>query len=283
MMWSIESARIHRRYLAELAIIHRLYAFLAQLGQLMLQLLDQVRVILINTSHPGNIGGAARAMKNMGLSELVLVAPKRFPADEAEWRAAGAKDILDKAIVVDTVEEALAGCGLVLGTSARERRIPWPLFDPRDSAEQAKQSLAAGNKVAIMFGREDRGLTNEELQKCHFHVHIPTNEEYSSLNLAAAVQVLSYELRMAVLGEHPLEQKNAEDWDYALADADDVERMMTHLEQVLVEVDFLDPENPKQVMARLRRLYNRQRLDTMEVNILRGILASTQKTIAKLQ
>ena len=222
-------------------------------------------------------------MKNMGLSELVLVAPKRFPADEAEWRAAGAKDILDKAIVVDTVEEALAGCGLVLGTSARERRIPWPLFDPRDSAEQAKQSLAAGNKVAIMFGREDRGLTNEELQKCHFHVHIPTNEEYSSLNLAAAVQVLSYELRMAVLGEHPLEQKNAEDWDYALADADDVERMMTHLEQVLVEVDFLDPENPKQVMARLRRLYNRQRLDTMEVNILRGILASTQKTIAKLQ
>jgi tRNA (cytidine32/uridine32-2'-O)-methyltransferase len=249
----------------------------------MLQLLDQVRVILINTSHPGNIGGAARAMKNMGLSELVLVAPKRFPADEAEWRAAGAKDILDKAIVVDTVEEALAGCGLVLGTSARERRIPWPLFDPRDSAEQAKQSLAAGNKVAIMFGREDRGLTNEELQKCHFHVHIPTNEEYSSLNLAAAVQVLSYELRMAVLGEHPLEQKNAEDWDYALADADDVERMMTHLEQVLVEVDFLDPENPKQVMARLRRLYNRQRLDTMEVNILRGILASTQKTIAKLQ
>lgn len=245
--------------------------------------LDNIRIVLVNTSHPGNIGGAARAMKNMGLSELVLVAPKRFPADEAEWRAAGAKDILDKAIVVDTVEEALAGCGLVLGTSARERRIPWPLFDPRDSAEQAKQSLAAGNKVAIMFGREDRGLTNEELQKCHFHVHIPTNEEYSSLNLAAAVQVLSYELRMAVLGEHPLEQKNAEDWDYALADADDVERMMTHLEQVLVEVDFLDPENPKQVMARLRRLYNRQRLDTMEVNILRGILASTQKTIAKLQ
>ncbi|CAH0992642.1 tRNA (cytidine/uridine/adenosine-2'-O-)-methyltransferase TrmJ [Sinobacterium norvegicum] len=249
----------------------------------MLQLLDQVRIILINTTHPGNIGGAARAMKNMGLSELVLVEPRCFPSEEADRRAVSAKDILDKAVVVDTVEEALEGCGLVLGTSARERRIPWPLFDPRDSAEQAKQSLQKGNKVAIMFGREDRGLTNEELQKCHFHVHIPTNEDYSSLNLAAAVQVLSYELRMSLLGEHPLEQKNAEDWDYELADAGEVEKMMVHLEQVLTEIEFLDPENPRQVMARLRRLYNRQRLDTMEVNILRGILASTQKTIAKSQ
>ncbi|ROS05180.1 tRNA (cytidine32/uridine32-2'-O)-methyltransferase [Sinobacterium caligoides] len=245
----------------------------------MLQLLDHVRVILINTTHPGNIGATARAMKNMGVSELVLVAPKRYPADEADWRAAGAKDVLENAVIVNSVEEAIEGCGLVLGTSARERKIPWPLFDPRESAERAQQSLQAGNKVAIMFGREDRGLTNEELQKCHFHVHIPTNEAYSSLNLGAAVQVLCYEMRMALLGEHPLSGKTLDRWDHPLANAADVERMMVHLEQVLIDVDFLESGSTNQVMTRLRRLFTRQQLDAMEVNILRGILRSTQKAL----
>ncbi len=244
----------------------------------MLQLLENIRIILVNTTHPGNIGAAARAMKNMGLAELVIVAPKRYPDEEAVFRAAGAKDILAAAVVVDSVEEAIEGCGLVLGTSARERKIPWPLFDPRESAAKAKLSLMAGNKVAIMFGREDRGLTNEELQKCHFHVHIPTNEDYSSLNLGAAVQVLCYEMRMAVLADKAL-QKNHVVPATLLADAADVERMLVHLEQVLVDVKFLESGSSNQVMTRMRRLFLRQQLDAMEVNVLRGILKTIQRAV----
>lgn len=244
----------------------------------MLQLLEKIRIILVNTTHPGNIGAAARAMKNMGLVELVIVAPKRYPDEEAVFRAAGAKDILHRAVVVDSVEEAIEGCGLVLGTSARERKIPWPLYDPRESAAKAKLSLMAGNKVAIMFGREDRGLTNEELQKCHFHVHIPTNEDYSSLNLGAAVQVLCYEMRMAVLADKAL-QKNHAVTATLLADAADVERMLVHLEQVLVDVKFLESGSSNQVMTRMRRLFLRQQLDAMEVNVLRGILKTIQRAV----
>ncbi len=244
----------------------------------MLQLLEKIRIILVNTTHPGNIGAAARAMKNMGLAELVIVAPKRYPDEEAVFRAAGAKDILAAAVVVDSVEEAIEGCGLVLGTSARERKIPWPLFDPRESAAKAKLSLMAGNKVAIMFGREDRGLTNEELQKCHFHVHIPTNEDYSSLNLGAAVQVLCYEMRMAVLADKA-PQKNHAVPATLLADAADVERMLVHLEQVLVDVKFLESGRSNQVMTRMRRLFLRQQLDAMEVNVLRGILKTIQRAV----
>jgi len=243
-----------------------------------LQLLEKIRIILVNTTHPGNIGAAARAMKNMGLVELVIVAPKRYPDEEAVFRAAGAKDILHRAVVVDSVEEAIEGCGLVLGTSARERKIPWPLYDPRESAAKAKLSLMAGNKVAIMFGREDRGLTNEELQKCHFHVHIPTNEDYSSLNLGAAVQVLCYEMRMAVLADKAL-QKNHAVTATLLADAADVERMLVHLEQVLVDVKFLESGSSNQVMTRMRRLFLRQQLDAMEVNVLRGILKTIQRAV----
>ena len=151
---------------------------------------DNIRVVLVNTSHPGNIGGAARAMKNMGLSRLYLVAPKEYPADRAVWRAASALDVLDNAIVVETLDEAIGDCGMVVGTSARGRRIPWPLMHPRACGERVWQE-SAEHDVAIIFGREDRGLTNDELHKCTYHVHIPSNPEYSSLNLAAAVQVAS--------------------------------------------------------------------------------------------
>lgn len=241
-----------------------------------LSALRNVRVVLVHTSHPGNIGGAARAMKNMGLDQLVVVKPKRFPHEDALWRAAGAVDVLDKIRIVETLEEAVADCSLVVGTSARGRRIPWPLTEPRDCGERLVGE-ALNHQVAMVFGREDRGLTNEELQLCNLHVHIPSNPEYSSLNLAMAVQVLSYELRMAALsasGKTGTETMN--DWDRPLATVDDMQRFFVHLEETLVQIGFLKPKAPKQLMTRLKRLFHRVRMDDMEMNILRGILTATQ-------
>ncbi len=241
-------------------------------------LFDKIRIVLVNTSHPGNIGGAARAMKNMGLSRLYLVAPKEYPAAKAVWRAAGALDVLDRAVVVETLEEAIGDCGLVVGTSARERRIPWPLVTPRECGERC-WSEAARHDVAIIFGREDRGLKNEELHKCNYHVHIPANADYSSLNLAAAVQVLSYEIRMAYLTAQTGEPPHFEDWDQPPADQQALEHYYQHLQETLEALGFLEPDNPRQTMTRLRRLYNRTRLDKMELSILRGVLTAMQNYI----
>lgn len=238
---------------------------------------SNIRVVLVNTSHPGNIGGAARALKNMGLERLYLVAPKEFPAPRALWRAAGASDVLESAIVVPTLDEAIAGCGLVVGTSARERSIPWPMLDPRECGERAWLE-SAEHDVALVFGREDRGLTNEELQKCTYHVHIPSNPDYSSLNLAAAVQVLAYEVRMASLSQVPstvLENH----WDMPPARVDELELYFEHLEQTLVDIGFHKRDNPRQTMARLRRLLLRIRPDTMELSILRGVLTGVQNMV----
>ncbi len=247
-----------------------------------------IRIVLVNTTHPGNIGGAARAMKNMGLSRLYLVAPKEFPSDKATWRSAGATDVLDNAVVVDSLDEAIQGCSLVVGTSARERRIPWPLLDPRECGESV-WGEANQHEVAVVFGREDRGLTNEELHKCNYHVHIPANEEYSSLNLATAVQVITYEIRMAYLMASEGKALPKHQWDMPPANAQALDSYYQQLEQTLVNVGFLDPENPKQTMTRLRRLYNRVRMDQMELNILRGVLTAMQnyvfytgKVVAKL-
>ncbi len=245
-------------------------------------MLDKVRIVLVNTTHPGNIGGAARAMKNMGLSRLYLVEPKEFPADRALWRAAGAVDVLDSAIVVSSLDEAIAGCGLVVGTSARDRRIPWPLLNPRECGERVVAE-AASHPVAMVFGREDRGLTNEELQKCAYHVHIPANPDYSSLNLAAAVQVLCYEARMAWLAAQHGGIPPLQEWDVPPARAEDIEMYFRHLEQALVDIDFHDPDNPRQTMTRLRRLYGRIRLDEMELAILRGVLTAVQNVAYKLR
>ncbi len=236
--------------------------------------LDNIRIVLVNTTHPGNIGAAARAMKNMGLRHLYLVAPLRYPADDATWRAASAVDVLDAAIVVDSFDAAIAGCSLVIGTSARERTIPWPLLDPRRACAQAYRE-AAQQPIALVFGREDRGLTNEELQKCQLHIHIPSNPEYSSLNIAMAVQVVAYELRMLqVADELPTDAMDG--WDFDYANNDDIERFFTHLDMALTEMGYLKPEAPKQTSTRLRRLFQRTRLDAMEINMLRGILSSAQ-------
>lgn len=245
-------------------------------------MLQNIRVVLVNTSHPGNIGATARAMKNMGLSELVLVDPQVFPSPEASARASGADDVLAAAQVVGTLEEALVGCSLVMGTSARDRHIPWPLLDPRECAEQAVVEAQGGSRVALVFGREYAGLTNEELQRCRFHVHIPADPTFSSLNLAAAVQVLTYEVRMAWLAaerrSQPPEKRASKVEDVERVTADELELFYSHLESTLVEIGFLDPERPRHLMSRLRRLYGRCEIDRQEMNILRGILTETQAT-----
>ena len=248
-------------------------------------MLDQVRVVLINTSHPGNIGAAARAMKTMGISDLVLVDPQGYaqgqPSAEvlevAEARASGALDILSSAKVVQTLAEATQDCGVVMGTSARSRHIPWPLMHPRNAAAKGIEAAGAGNKVALVFGRERTGLTNDELAQCQVHIHIPTSPDYSSLNVASAVQVLCYEIRMAALaatGELDIEYSGnwGVAWDNDLANQQEMNGFFQHLEQTLVDIDFLDPNNPKQLMPRLRRLFQRAAPDKIEVNILRGVL-----------
>lgn len=237
--------------------------------------LQNLRIVLVNTTHPGNIGAAARAMKNMGLRDLVVVAPHNFPSREASDRAAGARDLLATVRIVESFDEAIADCGLVIGSSARQRRIPWPLLDARSCCQQACAE-ARHHRVALVFGREDRGLTNEELQRCHLHVNIPANDEYSSLNLAMAVQVIAYELRMAALAGQLPSDAMAE-WDKPAADAESLERLFVHFEATLADLGFLQSEAPKQMMTRLRRLVMRARPDEVEVNILRGILGSAQQ------
>lgn len=241
--------------------------------------LDNIRIVLVNTSHPGNIGGVARAMKNMGLSRLYLVEPRQFPHEEADWRAASAGDVLQSAVVTPTLEEAIGDCQFVVGTSARERRIPWPLLDPRQCA-QRMASASSQQQVAVLFGREDRGLTNEELKLCNLHLHVPTAEAYSSLNLAMAVQIVCYELRM-LQAQPALPRSEDDHWDTPFTSVENMERFYVHLEQTLTDIEFLDPAAPRQLMSRLRRLYSRVRLDEMELNILRGILTETQKWVAR--
>lgn len=236
-------------------------------------MLDRIRIVLVNTSHPGNIGSAARAMKTMGLSDLCLVSPvEPFPHAKAYEMASGAGDILDEAKVVATLDEAIADCTLVVGTSARLRTIPWPLLTPRDMAEKVRQE-PENSQTAILFGREQSGLSNEELQRCHLHINIPANPAYSSLNLAAAVQVVAYELRMASLNNAAL----TEEWDYRLATADEMEKFFLHLQEVLIQIEFLKLSAPRKLMTRLRRLFFRARPDVMEMNILRGMLSAVQE------
>lgn len=245
-------------------------------------LLANIRIVLVDTQHPGNIGATARAMKNMGLSQLVLVNPQDYPADKAVWRAANALDVLDSARVVHSLDEAVADCGLVLGTSARERSIPWSLLPAREAAVQAVQE-APQHPVAILFGREDRGLTNEELHRCHSHLHIPANPDYSAMNLATAVQVVAYELRQAAITASEQPAVPWGDWDIKPATAEALEHYFQHLEQTMVDIGFHKRDNPRQTMTRLRRLYYRIRPDEMELAILRGILTGTQHTVQREQ
>ena len=240
-------------------------------------MLDSIRIVLVNTSHTGNIGSVARAMKTMGLKELTLVDPVNKPDSHASALAAGATDILANAHIVDTLEEAIADCELVLATSARNRTLDWPLLGPRDAAAKMLAE-APKHKVAVVFGRENNGLTNEELQLSQYHLHIPTNPDYGSLNLAMAVQTVCYELRMQHLEAaegQSLYTHTDEIADYPRAEQ--LEMFYQHLEQTPYHTGFIVKQHPGQVMTKLRRLFNRARPEESEINILRGILASINK------
>ena len=241
-------------------------------------MLERIRIVLIGTSHPGNIGGVARAMHNMGLADLALVAPRcDVITQDSISRASGADHLLHQATVHATLEEAVADCTLAVGASARSRTLPWPMISPRELAERLPGECQPENaRVALVFGRENNGLTNEELQQCHFHVCIPANPDYSSLNLAAAVQTLCYEIRMAFLNKDAIP---TEETEYPLND--DLERFYVHLESTLKKVSFINENHPGIVMTRLRRLFNRARPESQELNILRGILASVDKSAEK--
>lgn len=225
-------------------------------------------MVLVGTTHSGNIGAVARAMKTMGLSRLWLVAPRCDVDEVALARASGAGDVLAAARRVERLDAALAGCRLVMGTTARPRTLDWPALEPRPAAEQLVAE-AGHDDVALVFGPERTGLSNADLDCCQYRVTIPANPDYSSLNLAAAVQVLCYEIRVAL--NHGAAARS-ETEEAPPAGADDMERFYEHLEAVLRASGFLDPANPRHLMRRLRRLFNRARPDRNEINILRGIL-----------
>ncbi len=231
-----------------------------------------IRIVLVGTTHPGNIGAVARAMKNMGLSDLALVDPRYFPHEEATARASGAHDLLENAMRVETLPEAIADCVYVAGASARPRSINWPCLDCRDAAGRLLEESSNG-KVAAVFGPEKTGLSNSDLDHCDTLLTIPTHPDFSSLNLAMAVQVLTYEIRAAQVSKHPSYEADA-----PLATSAELERFYGHLEQVLTDLQFLDPDNPRYLMRRLRRLFIRARPDQNELNILRGILTSVERS-----
>ncbi|PLV55305.1 tRNA (cytosine(32)/uridine(32)-2'-O)-methyltransferase TrmJ [Erwinia sp. E602] len=238
-------------------------------------MLQNIRIVLVETSHTGNMGSVARAMKTMGLTNLYLVNPLVKPDSQAIALAAGASDVIGDAKIVDTLDDAIAGCSLVVGTSARSRSLPWPMLDPR---ECGLKSVAEGQQapVALVFGRERTGLTNDELQKCHYHVAIAANPEYSSLNLAMAVQIIAYEVRMAWLQAQEGEQvAAAEESPYPLVD--DLERFYQHMEKMMLASGFIRENAPGQVMSKMRRLFTRARPERDELAILRGMLSSLEK------
>lgn len=236
-------------------------------------MLVHIKIVLVETSHPGNIGAVARAMKNMSLANLTLVAPKIFPSAEATSRAAGADDILARAVVCQTLTEALQDCAVVIGASARLRTISWPQLQPRECTSLL-QSLAPNTPVAIVFGRENSGLKNEELDLCQYLLHIPCNPQFSSLNLAAAVQVIGYELFLA-FGQEPAVIKG-DQGQSPLATAEQMDLFYAHLLETIADIGFLHPEKSRSIMRRLRRIFNRTHLDTKELDILRGIFRFAQ-------
>ena len=243
-------------------------------------MLGRVRIVLSHTSHPGNIGAAARAMKTMGLSRLVLVNPKRCPDPEAVSRAVGADDVLDRAVVCSSLDEALSGCVFALAASARHRSLGPEPMQAREAAPVVLSRAAEGD-VALVFGNETAGLSNAEVQRCQATAFIPANPEYTSLNLGAAVQLLCYELRLAAFAGRPPVITKTIPFASPLATNDDVERFYAHLERVMIATEFLDPNQPKRLMPKLRRLFGRSELERDEINILRGVLDAVEKKIDK--
>lgn len=235
--------------------------------------LSSVCIVLVNPTHPGNIGAAARAMKTMGVTALRLVEPRDFPSEHATARASGAADLLESAQIFSSLDAAIADCHLVVGTSARSRHIDWPLWSANECAKKMIEA-APGGKVAVVFGRERMGLTNEELDRCHAMVSIPANPDYASLNLGSAVQILCYELRRAAGAVLPGQGSTPAQ----TATRAQMEGFYSHLQATLEQTGFLDPGEPKLLMRRLQRLFNRAQPDEKEVNILRGILTAVQRS-----
>ena len=237
----------------------------------------QVKIILIETSNSGNIGSTLRAMKTMAFSNLCLVNPKDFPSEQVETLAANAKDLIKDIEVVETLDEALEGLNFVIGTSSRTRKVPWP----NEALDQVSSKIISesnnGKNIGIIFGREDRGLTNEELQRCNLHVHIPANEAYPVLNIAMAVQVICYQLYIDS-HKNKIADKSSY-WDVPLAESNHVERLIEHFIQVAAELEVFNKGNPRQIGARIKRMFTRIGLDEMEVNFFRGFLGAVEKKL----
>ncbi|MDR1057271.1 MAG: RNA methyltransferase [Coxiellaceae bacterium] len=236
---------------------------------------NNIRIVLVNPSHPGNIGAVARAMKTMELKELYIVNPKDFPNANATAMAAGADDILAAAIITQSLPEALHNIHIVFGASARLRSLQLPTFDPKTAANTIINNTKTHN-IAILFGRESNGLSNEELEMCNYHIHIPTNPNFSSLNIASAVQLIVYEIKIA-----NQINTNIDTHQIALADTNEIQSFYQHLQQTLLAIRFLYPDNQKSIMAKLKRLFNRTRLEKTEINIFRGILTAINIAIKK--
>jgi tRNA (cytidine32/uridine32-2'-O)-methyltransferase len=235
--------------------------------------LNNIDIVMVGTTHPGNIGAAARAMHNMCFSNLVLVDPKCRLGEIAYSRASGANEVLDNRRIATSLPEAVKDCSLIIASSARKRSLSWPEITPQQTAEKIAD-LDSESRVALVFGPEHSGLSNEDLQLCQYMVNIPTNADFSSLNVASAIQIICYEVFKISLGTDEQQQSSTQE---PVATSKEIEGYFRHLEQVMTTTEFLDPENPGLLMQRLRRLYQRFELSKHEVNILRGILSSVEK------
>ena len=233
-----------------------------------------INIVLVETSHPGNIGSVARAMKTMGLSRLSLVNPKDFPSGDANALSGNARDVLDSATIYSSLEEAIKQSTFVYATSARNRSINWPTVNPEKAADQITEQVAGDKEISIIFGREDRGLTNEELQLANFHLEIPANPEYSVLNIAMSVQIVTYELF-----KHRNKSEDREWRDYPEINSEDLQRLINHFVETSIQLDLIDPKNPSQIIARIKRMFSRLQPDSMEGNYLRGFLTAINKRL----
>ena len=242
-----------------------------------MSLSKQVKIILIETTNSGNIGSALRAMKTMNFSRLCLVRPKDFPSDEVETMAANAKDLIKQIEVVDNLDEALEGMNFIVGTSSRMRKVPWPNETLENASPRIISEVENKTSVAILFGREDRGLTNDELQRCNLHLYIPANKDYPVLNLSMAVQVVCYQLYIDGLLHQDYVQ--SEYWDVPSAEANHVNRLINHFIEVAEELEVFNKGNPRQIGARIKRMFTRIGLDEMEVNFMRGFLSAVEKKL----
>ena len=233
-----------------------------------------IQIVLVETSHPGNIGSVARAMKNMGLSNLALINPKKFPHQEATALAGNATDVLEKAKIFTSIQEAVKHSKVIYATSARDRTIEWPTLSARDAASEMQELIENEIEVSILFGREDRGLTNEELQLANKHLIIPAHPDYPVLNIAMSTQVVCYELFQAV------QNNSLESWkDFPEYTSEELNNLIEHFNETVEALELVDPKNPKQIMTRMERMFRRLYPDQMEGNFLRGFLKAVNKRI----